>query len=80
LDSEARAASKGLVTDTPVEDSGKVLRTLLEFKLKEDFEDFQALEQEARDLVVQQHYRTLLRHVFEVLEGEGVRFEADRSS
>ncbi len=78
LDSEARATSRGLVTDTPVEDANTVLRTLLGFKLKEDFEDFQALEQEARDLVVQQHYRTVLRHVFEVLDGEGVRFEAEK--
>lgn len=76
LDSEARAASRGLVTDTPVQDPNIELRTLLGFKLKEDFEDFQALEQEARDLVVQQHYRTVLRHVFEVLDGEGVRFES----
>ncbi len=76
VDSEARAASRGLVTDTPVLDPESELRTLLGFKLKEDFEDFQALEQEARDLVVQQHYRTVLRHVFEVLEAEGVRFEA----
>jgi hypothetical protein len=75
LDSEARATSRGLVTDTPVQDTNTELRTLLGFKLKEDFEDFQALEQEARDLVVQQHYRTVLRHVFEVLDGEGVRFE-----
>ena len=78
LDSEARAASRGLVTDTPVEDTNTELRTLLGFKLKEDFEDFHALEQEARDLVVQQHYRTLLRHVFEVLNGEGVRFEVEK--
>ena len=78
LDSEARATSRGLVTDTPVEDANTELRTLLGFKLKEDFEDFQALEQEARDLVVQQHYRTVLRHVFEVLGGEGVRFELDK--
>jgi hypothetical protein len=78
LDSEARATSQGLVTDTPVEDANTVLRTLLGFKLKEDFEDFQALEQEARDLVVQQHYRTVLRHVFEVLDGEGVRFEPEK--
>jgi hypothetical protein len=77
LDSEARAASRGLVTDTPVQDTSTELRTLLGFKLKEDFEDFQALEQEARDLVVQQHYRTVLRHVFEVLDGEGVRFETN---
>lgn len=76
VDSEARAASRGLVTDTPVLDPERELRTLLGFKLKEDFEDFQALEQEARDLVVQQHYRTVLRHVFEVLEAEGVCFEA----
>jgi hypothetical protein len=75
LDSEARATSRGLVTDTPVQDTNTELRTLLGFKLKEDFEDFQALEQEARDLVVQQHYRTVLQHVFEVLDGEGVRFE-----
>jgi hypothetical protein len=76
VDSEARAASRGLITDTPVLDPESELRTLLGFKLKEDFEDFQALEQEARDLVVQQHYRTVLRHVFEVLEAEGVRFES----
>jgi hypothetical protein len=75
LDSEARAASRGLVTDAPVPDPNTELRMLLGFKLKEDFEDFQALEQEARDIVVQQHYRTLLRHVFDVLEGEGVRFD-----
>lgn len=79
LDSEARAASRGLVTDTPVQDANTELRTLLGFKLKEDFEDFQALEQEARDLVVQQHYRTVLRHVFEVLGGEGVRFEGNET-
>jgi hypothetical protein len=74
-DSEARATSRGLASDSPVQDTETELRSLLGFKLKEDFEDFQALEQEARDIVVQQHYRTLLRHVFEVLEAEGVRFD-----
>jgi hypothetical protein len=74
-DSEARATSRGLASGSPVQDTETELRSLLGFKLKEDFEDFQALEQEARDIVVQQHYRTLLRHVFEVLEAEGVRFD-----
>lgn len=71
-DSEERAASSGLTADTEPPDSGTQLRMLLGFKLKDDYEDFLALQQEARDLVVQQHYKTVLEHVFEVLETEGV--------
>jgi hypothetical protein len=76
IDSEVRAASRGLITDAQPPDPNTELRTLLGFKLKEDREDFLALEQEARDLVVQQYYRTVLRHVFEVLDAEGIQFPA----
>ncbi len=76
LDSEERAASSGLTSDTPVSDPSIQLRSLLGFKLKDDYEDFLALQQESRDLVVQQHYRTVLQHVFEVLLTEGIQFPA----
>ena len=73
-DSEDRAASSGIVTDQPV-DPDAALRALLALKLQEDYEDFQALERETNDVVVQAHYRTLLRHIFEVLTQEGVGFK-----
>ncbi len=76
IDSEERAASSGLVTDATPPDPSTQLRTLLGFKLKDDYEDFLALQQEARDLVVQQHYKTVLQHVFEVLLAEGVQLPA----
>jgi hypothetical protein len=73
-DAEARAVSVGAMNDQPVQDPNAQLRTLLVLKLQEDYEDFVALEQESPDIVVQQHYRTVLRHVFEVLTTEGVQF------
>jgi aminopeptidase C len=57
-------------------DPATELKTLLGLKLREDFEDFQALEQEKKDLVVQQHYRSLLKHIFDILIQEGVSFAA----
>jgi hypothetical protein len=51
-----------------VEDGALQLRTLLALKLQEDYADFHALESETNDQVVQQHYKTLLRHVFDVLQ------------
>jgi hypothetical protein len=74
--SEDVAASVGAMTDLPVSDTGMQLRTLLGYKLKEDFEDFLALEQESHDLVVQQHYRTIIQHVFEVLREVQIPLEA----
>ncbi|MHA3771914.1 hypothetical protein ACXR0O_10300 [Verrucomicrobiota bacterium sgz303538] len=71
-DSEARAVSVGAVSGEPVSDPNAQLRTLLSLKLQEDYEDFLALEKESPDIVVQQHYRTVLRHVFHVLMQEGV--------
>ncbi len=69
-DSEDRAAT---LTAPGAGTPDNQLKTLLTLKLQEDFEDFSALEKEAPDAVVQQHYRTLLRHVFETLRKEGVR-------
>jgi hypothetical protein len=66
--SEDVAVSTGALTGQPVEDTVAQLRTLLALKLQEDFADFLALEKESNDLVVQQHYRSLLRHVFDVLQ------------
>jgi len=66
--SEDLATSTGAMTDQPVEDTGTQLRTLLALKLQEDFADFLALEKEGNDIVIQQHYRGLIRHVFEVLQ------------
>ncbi|MGV3531220.1 MAG: hypothetical protein ACO1QR_02545, partial [Chthoniobacteraceae bacterium] len=74
-DSEDRAASMGRHGSEPVEQPDAQLRTLLSLKLQEDYEDFAALEKEKPDLVVQQHYRTVLRHVLEVLRNEGVEFQ-----
>ncbi len=71
-DSEDRAASFGVSSDQPVTDPDAALRALLALKLQEDYEDFLALERETNDVVVQAHYRTLLRHIFEVLTHEGV--------
>lgn len=66
--SEDLATSTGAMAGQPVEDTGTQLRTLLGLKLQEDFADFLALEKEGNDIVIQQHYRGLIRHVFEVLQ------------
>ena len=66
--SEDLATSTGAMAGEPVSDSGAQLRTLLALKLQEDYADFLALEKESNDLVVQQHYKGLIRHVFEVLQ------------
>lgn len=72
-DAEARAASSGAFAGAgetaPPEQQ---LRTLLSLKLQEAYADFCALEKEDPDIVVQQHYRTVLREVFEVLKNEKV--------
>jgi hypothetical protein len=64
----------------PVEDTSHQLRTLLALKLQEDYEDFLALEQEAPDFVVQQHYKSLLKDVFKVLLSEGVALKQQAES
>jgi hypothetical protein len=62
------------VTDTDAQ-----LRALLALKLQEDFADFEALEKDAHDLVVSQHYPTILRHIFEVLREVQVPLAAPES-
>ena len=66
--SEDLATSTGAMSGEPVTDTGAQLRTLLGLKLQEDYADFLALEKESNDLVVQQHFKGLIRHVFEVLQ------------
>ncbi|HEX8312731.1 MAG TPA: hypothetical protein VF614_15520 [Chthoniobacteraceae bacterium] len=71
-DSEDRAVSMGVMSGEPVADPGDQLRTLLGLKLQEDYADYLALEAEAPDFVVQQHYKALLKDVFAVLRHEGI--------
>lgn len=66
--SEDLATSTGAMSGEPVTDTGAQLRTLLALKLQEDYADFLALEKESNDLVVQQHFKGLIRHIFEVLQ------------
>ncbi|HZJ14013.1 MAG TPA: hypothetical protein VFD27_03140 [Chthoniobacteraceae bacterium] len=80
VDSEQRAASFGVISGQPVTDPEAALRTLLALKLQEDYEDFLALDREANDIVVQAHYRTLLRHIFDVLLQEGVGLKKSEST
>jgi hypothetical protein len=75
VDAEDRAASLGAHTSEPVADVDQQLRTLLGLKLQEDYADFVALENESTSTVVQQHYRSLLRHIFEVLITEKIPFQ-----
>ena len=70
-DSEARAVSMKAGGDTEAPDPATQLRTLISLKLEEDYADFLALDNEAPDIIVQQHYRDLIRHVFAVLAEEG---------
>ena len=71
-DSEARALAMEAGTSEASPDSVTQLRTLLALKLQEDYADFLLLEKESPDAVVQQHYRGLIRHVFEVLTAEQI--------
>ncbi|MEP6673032.1 MAG: hypothetical protein ABJF10_27980 [Chthoniobacter sp.] len=75
--SEDIAVSTGALTGAPVSDVVAQMRTLLALKLQEDFADYLALEKESNDLVVQQHYKSLLRHVFEVLQQLEVPLKAE---
>ncbi len=73
-DAEARATSSGGFSgEQPAPDAQ--LRTLLGLKLAEHYADFAALEQEDRDIVIPQHYRTVLAEVFAVLKTEGIPLE-----
>ena len=66
--SEDVATSIGAMAGEQVADTGTQLRSLLSLKLQEDYADFLALQKESNDVVVQQHYRSVLEHVFEVLK------------
>jgi len=74
IDAEARATSAGVFSGESLPPDAQ-LRALLGLKLAEHYADFSALEQEDRDLVIPQHYRTVLTEVFAVLKAEGVKLE-----
>ena len=78
--SEDLATSTGAMSGEPVTDTGAQLRTLLALKLQEDYADFLALEKESNDLVVQQHFKGLIGHIFEVLQQLDVPLKADLES
>jgi hypothetical protein len=71
-DAEARATSAGAFASEPETNPDQQLRTLLALKLQEAYADFLALESQDPDIVVQQHYGTVIREVFAVLKAEGV--------
>lgn len=73
--SEEVAASSGAISGEGAIDAGVQLRALLALKLQEDYADFVALEKDSHDLVVSQHYPTILRHIFDVLREIQVPFE-----
>ena len=74
--SEDLAVSVGAVTGEPIHDAAAQLRTLLALKLREHYADFLALEKDANDIVVRQHYPTIMRQVFEVLRDAQIPLEA----
>ena len=71
-DSEARALAMAAGTTDAAPDAATQLRTLLALKLQEDYADFLTLQKESPDAIVQQHYRGLIAHVFEVLSSERI--------
>lgn len=70
-DSEVRSLAMS-AGDGDASDAATQLRTLLALKLQEDYADFLALQKELPDAIVQQHYRALTSHVFDVLLGEKI--------
>ena len=73
--SEVRGVGRGLVDGVVPEDAAAELRRVLSVTLREDFEDFEALKRDAKDVVVQRYFGSLLQHIFEVLRDEGILFE-----
>ncbi len=71
-DSEARALAMSAGTTDAAPDAVTQLRMLLALKLQEDYADFFTLQKESPDAIVQQHYRGLINHVFQVLRDEQV--------
>lgn len=71
-DSEARGLAMSAGTSDPAPDAVTQLRTLLALKLQEDYADFLTLQKESPDAIVQQHYRGLINHVFEILRAEQI--------
>jgi hypothetical protein len=59
-------------SEDPITDAKEQYRVMLGVKLRQDFEEFQAVEREPEDEVFREHYRILLKSVFQTLEECGV--------
>ncbi len=73
-DQEEIASSLRAGSDDPVTDAKEQFRIMLSVKLRQDFDEFQAVEREPEDEVFREHYRILLKSVFETLAECGVDF------
>ncbi len=73
-DSEMRADSMAPGADGKEPDAITQLRTFLAMKLSDDWADYLALENQNQepDIVVKQHYRSIIRRIFGALIAEGV--------
>ena len=70
-DHEDRAAT------LEISDSLEQFKTFLGLKLKEDFADYKAISRESLNEVVRRHAHEILGRIFDVLQGEGVRFDRE---
>ncbi len=71
-DQEEIASSLRAGSDDPITDAKEQYRIMLGVKLRQDVEEFQAVEREPEDEVFREHYRILLKSVFETLAECGV--------
>jgi hypothetical protein len=71
-DQEEIASRLRADSEDPIRDAREQYRIMLGVKLRQDFEEFQAVEREPEDEVFREHYRILLKSVFQTLEDCGV--------
>lgn len=71
-DQEEIASSLRAGSDDAITDAREQYRIMLGVKLRQEFEEFQAVEREPEDEVFREHYRILLKSVFETLAECGV--------
>jgi len=71
---EDLAASMRAHAGEPEADAVRQLRALIGIKVARQYAEFQALREEPDDVVLRQHYREMLAHIFEALGAQGVEF------
>lgn len=75
-DHEDLAASMQAHDDAPLANEKEQYRLMLGIKLREHYSQFEAMEKEPPDEVFREHYRMLIREVFDTLEKQGVTFKS----